>query len=394
MEVRTFTRLAFLFFSLTVSYSLLAQSSGKAKVQIKKNENGATEEYTQEFELEDGQDIQDILRELDLLDEFGQLKDGEAFEINIRKLDGEDELKNYDISFFPEEAGQPFLGVRLKEVHQEMDFEGSSESIQPGAYVTEIIDGTGAEVAGLQAGDIIYEIDDEPVDDVQELVETILSKDVGDEIKVEYLRDGKKKKVQARLGDREPEEYSYFYFDEEDFEMPEFEDFDVILAPYMEELENTWSENMAGMEESSFLGVTPGCESMEGEGVEIGCIVEGSSAEDMGILKNDRITSFNGKAVSNFDELADQIQATEPGEEVKIELLRNGKKKTIKGEIGVREYSVCDEMMVFPRFEGMDENGDFHYNYQFNMDDESMIEWQEQLQEMLEENQVLMEERK
>ncbi|MCB0762840.1 MAG: PDZ domain-containing protein, partial [Flavobacteriales bacterium] len=149
---------------LLVMYSIpgQAQDNGKAKVKIKRSQDGSTEEFYEEFDLEEGQDIEDILHQLDLLDEFGQLKDGQAFEISIRKLDGDQEIQNYDISFFPEgHEFKGFLGVKLKSADEE-------ESASVGALVSEVIGGTAAEESGLEAGDLIVQVDDEPIESLEE----------------------------------------------------------------------------------------------------------------------------------------------------------------------------------------------------------------------------------
>lgn len=385
--------------SLLLTTTIFAQSQGKAKVQIKKSENGTTEEYSEEFELQDGQDIEDILKQLDLLDEFGQLKDGQAFEINIRKLDGEEEIQNYDIEFYPgheDHAGSPFLGVMLRDLDQDA-LENSGTTT--GALITEIIEDTQAATTDLQAGDVIVEVNDEVINNVSDLVNAIRSKDVGDPVKVVYYRDGKKKRVNTTLGERD--EYEYRFFSPEvdfNFEMPDMEDFDIMIAPGTLEVPEgvEWfNEDVFESEERSFLGVTSGhgCGEETSDGARIGCVIEGSSAEDMGLMKGDVVTSFNGVAVNHFDELADQIGSTSPGDKIDMEVIRDGKNKRVKGEIGKRTYSECDSFKFFKDFKGTDEEGNIFYDYEFNFDEEEMEERLEDVYRRLEESQALMEER-
>ncbi len=79
-----------LLFSFSVLFvsSAFSQKDEKTKIRITKNEDGVITEYHEEMDLNSEQSIQDILIELGLLDEFGKMKDGEAFEINIKKTDG------------------------------------------------------------------------------------------------------------------------------------------------------------------------------------------------------------------------------------------------------------------------------------------------------------------
>lgn len=388
MKVVTITRLFVVALSTLFTTALFAQSTGKAKVNIKKFEEGSSEEYTEEFELMEGQDIQDILRELDLLDEFGQLKEGQAFEINIRKLDGEEEIKSYDLEFYPERNSwfdqKPMLGVMLRDADHEMES-------QPGAYITEIIDDTGAQAAGLQEGDVIIGIDGKDVNSVEDLVSMIQYKEVEDKVKVNYMRDGKKKKANATLGAWKSEEvFGFggmdFPFNEFNFEAPT-----IIEVPEinLEELENMegdalfwFEEGDWNMEEKSFLGVSPGCGD-DGNGVKLGHITNGSSAEDMGLRQGDRVTMFNGVAVDSFDDLADEVDSTKPGDQVELEIERDGKSKKIKGEIGKRKYSNCDSVKIHHDFKGMDEGGNLFYDYQFNMNEEEMENIQREIEDAM-----------
>ncbi|MFT5183698.1 MAG: membrane-associated protease RseP (regulator of RpoE activity) [Flavobacteriales bacterium] len=385
MKTRYINQFFLTLFALAICTSASAQDTGKAKVKIKKSENGEIEESYEEFDLTEGQDIEDILRQLDLLDEFGQLRDGQAFEIIIKKLEGDDELQNYDISFYPEgHEFKAFLGVMLKENHND------NEEVIEGALVTEVYEGTAAESSGLQAGDIIVGIEDEPINSVAELVEYIGMHEAGDQVSVKYKRDGKSKKTKAVLGERPVEDNVFYFHDLED--MPEIEGLDHFIFPEMAGPLN-FKEGNVQMEERTFLGVSPACGLNEGEGIRLGTITQGSSAEQMGLLSGDRITAFNGKEINNFDELTGSIESVQPGEEVKIDIIRDTKKKKIKGEIGKRSYTRCNDMEVFHEYKGCDEGGNIMYNYDFNLDEEAMQESLERLVESLNIQEAQMQER-
>lgn len=385
MKTRYINQFFLALFALAICTSASAQDTGKAKVKIKKSENGATEESYEEFDLTEGQDIEDILRQLDLLDEFGQLRDGQAFEISIKKLEGEDELQNYDISFYPEgHEFRAFLGVMLKENHND------NEEVIEGAVVSEVYEGTAAEASGLQAGDIIVGIEDEPINSVGELVEYIGMYQAGDQVTVKYKRDGKSKKTKAVLGERPVEDNVFYFHDLED--MPEIEGLDHFIFPEMAD-PLFYNEGEVQMEERTFLGVSPACSQGEGEGIQLGQITKGSSAEEMGLLSGDRITAFNGKAIGNFDELTESIESVQPGDEIKVDIIRDGKKKKVKGAIGSRSYTQCNNMDVFHEYKGCDEGGNILYNYEFNLDEEGMQESLERLVESLNEQEALLQER-
>jgi serine protease Do len=78
------------------------------------------------------------------------------------------------------------------------------DDVKEGCKIAEIFPGLPAEKAGLKVGDIITKCEGEKVSTLAELVKIIGKKRVGEEITVEYLRDGqtetKKMKVVSRSG--------------------------------------------------------------------------------------------------------------------------------------------------------------------------------------------------
>jgi Flp pilus assembly protein TadD len=74
--------------------------------------------------------------------------------------------------------GQPYLGIQLR-------------AAVDGVAIAGLVPGSGADKAGLRAGDVIVKIDDERVVDPGELTAAIRKHKVGDKVKVHYRRDGK-----------------------------------------------------------------------------------------------------------------------------------------------------------------------------------------------------------
>jgi putative serine protease PepD len=69
-----------------------------------------------------------------------------------------------------------------------------------GALIDEVEDGTAAEDAGLEAGDIVKKIDDRIVVDATELIASTLSYRPGDQVIVTYERNGEEQTVEVTLG--------------------------------------------------------------------------------------------------------------------------------------------------------------------------------------------------
>lgn len=93
-------------------------------------------------------------------------------------------------------TGRSFMGVRAPLSNIPVQFE------TPSCAISEVVPGSGAEAAGLQAGDEIVSINGEPIKAFQELVLLVSQHDPGKVIEVEYRRNQKLVKAKVKLGDR------------------------------------------------------------------------------------------------------------------------------------------------------------------------------------------------
>jgi len=73
-----------------------------------------------------------------------------------------------------------------------------------------------------------------------------------------------------------------------------------------------------------------------GRGLLVTQVVAGSPAEKAGIQPHDVLVTYDGKPVVKTDELRRLIRADQPGRQVRIELLRAGRKQTIEAAVGER----------------------------------------------------------
>ena len=90
------------------------------------------------------------------------------------------------------------LGIQILDVNAQLSEEEDLGVIR-GVYVQEVRSNSAAKEAGLESGDVIVGIDDEPVNNVSQLQEKVALNRPGDEIKVNFVRNGKKKEVYAKL---------------------------------------------------------------------------------------------------------------------------------------------------------------------------------------------------
>lgn len=78
----------------------------------------------------------------------------------------------------------------------------AAESHQDGVRVNVVVQGTGAAIAGIVAGDIITTIDGHAIPDFDRLTARIAQRRPGEKVEVEIIRDGTRMKMEPILGSR------------------------------------------------------------------------------------------------------------------------------------------------------------------------------------------------
>ncbi|MFQ5543172.1 MAG: ChaN family lipoprotein, partial [Nitrospiria bacterium] len=79
------------------------------------------------------------------------------------------------------------------------------EKFQSGARVTDVFPGSVADVAGIQAGDIIASFDDQPISDLFDLTYAVQQKKPGDKVWINLIRNGEAIKTEAVMkGSKHP----------------------------------------------------------------------------------------------------------------------------------------------------------------------------------------------
>ncbi len=103
-----------------------------------------------------------------------------------------DDLKDYG------QVQRALLGVSIQEVTAELMEEKGLESLK-GIYIADVREGSAAEEANLEVGDVITKINTHEVSSPSELQENVALYRPGDEIQVTYLRDGEENTVNVVL---------------------------------------------------------------------------------------------------------------------------------------------------------------------------------------------------
>lgn len=136
---------------------------------------------------------------------------------NIKKLKIIKKHKMTDKPFlFDEKAG--FLGVQIQDLSEQLS-EYFKVKNGNGVLVSEVVEGSPAAKAGLKAGDIITKVDDKNIGNAGDLTTTIRGYEPEAKVSISIIRDRKKKKLKATLGETE-QDYFYKFRNLKDFKHP------------------------------------------------------------------------------------------------------------------------------------------------------------------------------
>jgi len=195
-----------------------------------------------------------------------------------------------------------FLGVTTDEISERkaelLGFEN-----RHGAYITSITKGSAAEKYGFQPLDYIVGINDESMNWSTDLTELLEKYNPGDEVTIYFYRKGKKQSKNVTLGERR----------------------------------NSWNTNfnLARISGSNdpFLGISQHSAYSEYErGVRVN-IIDGSTADELGMKDGDVIMSINDYPMIDWQDIQGAIKMMEPGDQINVAWEREGQQYSKSGSI-------------------------------------------------------------
>jgi len=97
-----------------------------------------------------------------------------------------------------------FLGVETRDIEdlQPALIERLGIEAESGAFIADVVPGSGADDADLRPGDVIVSIDGEDVDEAADVADIITSLSPGDRVTIVIEREGEEREVEATLGAR------------------------------------------------------------------------------------------------------------------------------------------------------------------------------------------------
>jgi membrane-associated protease RseP (regulator of RpoE activity) len=205
--------------------------------------------------------------------------------------------RNYDYKVNDCRTCEPnqksFLGVSPE------NGQGKNDKNTEGGVKISVSRNSGAEKAGLQLGDALLQLNEAPIKSFNDISLFMRTTKPDDKIQVKYLRDGEIKTVTATLG-RTDNTWNYTKF-------------------------TNYNTNTTEKEKEACLGVYTSTGYHRGQdGAVINDFTPISAAQEVALKKGDAITSINGVAVKNHQELWDEIAKYKAKEMVRVAYTRDG----------------------------------------------------------------------
>ncbi|MCX6136003.1 MAG: PDZ domain-containing protein [Ignavibacteriales bacterium] len=204
--------------------------------------------------------------------------------------------------------GQPtgaWLGVGLD----------NAEEPHAGARVTEVIDNSPADSAGIKEGDVITKFNGRDVKDAEDLVRAVQQQKPGVKVTVEILRGSGTKKLSAVLSSPVRERHTMI-------EAPE-----APSAPVHFALGNEDLLGMKLLELRSQLGKY--FDAPNGRGLLIEEVRKKSAAAKAGLQAGDVIIASDDEVIQRRRDLAEILDRLEESDTLSLTVLRHGVKKTV-----------------------------------------------------------------
>ncbi len=291
-----------LIFTLVLLIPVQAQEEDKIKIDVTIDKDGETRRIIKEF------DKDQLMENIQKLKE--ELNDLEGVDVNVimNEIGERDVFVASGFSDMISGKERPFLGITGKT--------GENGTV----VITKVIEGTAAEKAGLQTGDIVLKADGESMDSYQQLVDAIRSKEPGDKMKITVDRNGKKVRLEAKLEKQSLRHLAW--------KVKRGSGDNEVMA---------WRGNkLLELKNRPYVGISySGGE----KDVLITKVMNDSPAEKAGLKRGDIITAIDGKSIEerglleflNEAEESQKMKLTiQRGEEEITKTVKLGEKKTLR----------------------------------------------------------------
>ena len=219
-------------------------------------------------------------------------------------------------------------GYRLGVVLSEKSTDGK------GVEVTEVIEDSPAEKAGIKEGDILLRIDDKEISNATDIRRYLKGLTEEKKVSIDLVRDGKEITVQAAPDKRTTMKFIRAFG--RGYLGVDLQELNPDLAAYFQ--------------------VDPKA------GVLVTRVDKDSPAEKAGLKAGDVITSFNGKKTTTPDDVRKELRELEEGDAAKLTVLRHGKEQQITAKPEKRTFPHLEELPEMPHLRELQDLPDFHFD--------------------------------
>ncbi|HHI02981.1 MAG: hypothetical protein DRP51_11265 [Candidatus Zixiibacteriota bacterium] len=106
-------------------------------------------------------------------------------------------------------SNDTYIGINLESLNDQLaEYFGVDDG--EGILITEVLEDSPAEKAGLKAGDVIIEIDGEEITDISDIQEAVHQKEEGEKVELTLLRNKKKKEFSVEVAEA-PESFDKIF---------------------------------------------------------------------------------------------------------------------------------------------------------------------------------------
>ncbi len=193
------------------------------------------------------------------------------------------------------------LGALIQDLNQDLAQSFGYESTK-GVLIGDVLEGSPAKKAGLKAGDIVVELNGRPVEDAQQLRNSVAATAPGTEVELSVFRDGKRQPLKVKLGELEDREVTVSARGDESSQV----DLGVTVQTLTADLAASLNLDR------------------QTTGVVVTDMEPGSLAARGGLQPQDVITSVNGTAVKNVQSFREVLDKADIAQGVRLQVVREG----------------------------------------------------------------------
>ncbi len=219
-----------------------------------------------------------------------------------------------------EALGHGRLGVMIQDVTPRLA-KDKNLSVSSGAYVTDVVEESPADEAGIEEGDVIVKFGDRQIDDSGDLTNAVRKVKAATDIKIEVLRKGDHKTLTATLPkERRRSEYSF------NFTPPRVPK----IPPMHFRFRSFMQEDIEGMNvEEISKQLADYFEVPSHRGLLVVEVRAGSEADKAGVKAGDVLIKVNDESVRDIEGLRDGLSDAK-NHESSLEIIRKGKTVSLK----------------------------------------------------------------